>query len=114
LPKGDYKSWAKGLKDAGYATDPNYPQKLINYIETYHLDDYDAIVLKGKVSNLEVNRSRKNSSEDKNQNLKQYEVQQGDTLYSISKKFNLSIEEIKKQNNISDNAISIGQTLIVK
>ncbi len=44
----------------------------------------------------------------------QYEVQKGDTLYSISKKFNISIEEIKKQNNIVDNAISIGQTLIVK
>jgi flagellum-specific peptidoglycan hydrolase FlgJ len=116
LPKGDYKAWAKGLKEAGYATDPNYPQKLINYIESYHLDDYDAIVLKGKVSNSEINRARKKSSEDNNQNvnLKQYEVQQGDTLYSISKKFNISIEEIKKQNNISDNSISIGQSLKIQ
>jgi flagellum-specific peptidoglycan hydrolase FlgJ len=116
LPKGDYKSWAKGLKEAGYATDPNYPQKLINYIESYHLDDYDAIVLKGKASNSEIKRARKNSSEGNNQNvnLKQYEVQQGDTLYSISKKFNISIEEIKKQNNISDNAISIGQSLKIQ
>ncbi len=116
LPKGDYKAWAKGLKNAGYATDPNYPQKLINYIESYHLDDYDAIVLKGKVSNSEIKRARKNSSEGNSQNvnLKQYEVQQGDTLYSISKKFNISIEEIKKQNNISDNSISIGQSLKIQ
>ena len=30
----DYKSWANGLKKAGYATDPAYPKKLINLIET--------------------------------------------------------------------------------
>lgn len=114
LPKGDYKSWAKGLKNAGYATDPNYPQKLINYIESYHLDEYDAVVLEGKESNAEKRRFRKKTSEENTGNPKQYEVQQGDTLYSLSKKFNISIEEIKKQNNISDNTISIGQTLLIK
>ncbi len=34
----DYKSWANGLKACGYATDPNYPGKLIRIIETYGLD----------------------------------------------------------------------------
>jgi flagellum-specific peptidoglycan hydrolase FlgJ len=116
LPKGDYKAWANGLKEAGYATDPNYPQKLINYIERYNLDQYDAMVLDGKNTRSDKRLSRKTSLEEKNQNnkSKQYEVQQGDTLYSISKKFNISIEEIKKQNNISDNAISIGQTLKIQ
>ena len=37
----DYKSWAHGLKKAGYATDPSYPKKLINLIETYGLHEYD-------------------------------------------------------------------------
>lgn len=37
----DYKSWAHGLKKAGYATDPAYPSKLINIIETYGLHEYD-------------------------------------------------------------------------
>ncbi|MBR4978684.1 MAG: glucosaminidase domain-containing protein [Bacteroidales bacterium] len=37
----DYKSWAHGLKKAGYATDPSYPTKLINLIETYGLHEYD-------------------------------------------------------------------------
>ena len=37
----DYKSWAHGLKKAGYATDPSYPTKLINLIETYNLHEYD-------------------------------------------------------------------------
>ncbi len=33
LPKGDYKGWAKGLKNAGYATDPNYPVKIMFWIK---------------------------------------------------------------------------------
>lgn len=37
----DYKRWAKGLSKAGYATDPKYPQKLINLIEKYELYRYD-------------------------------------------------------------------------
>lgn len=37
----DYKSWAYGLKQAGYATDPAYPSKLIKIIADYHLYDYD-------------------------------------------------------------------------
>lgn len=41
FPQTDYKAWAYGLKDAGYATDPKYPQKLISLIETYELNQYD-------------------------------------------------------------------------
>ncbi len=37
----DYKSWAHGLKKAGYATDPAYPKKLIKLIEEYDLHKYD-------------------------------------------------------------------------
>ena len=37
----DYKSWAYGLKKAGYATDKNYPAKLIEMVEDYGLSKYD-------------------------------------------------------------------------
>ena len=37
----DYRDWAYGLKKAGYATDPNYPKKLIKIIEDYRLHEYD-------------------------------------------------------------------------
>ena len=37
----DYKSWAKGLKKAGYATDKQYAEKLIQLIEDLHLDRFD-------------------------------------------------------------------------
>lgn len=45
LPKNDYKAWAHGLKSAGYATDPSYPDKLIFIIEKYELYLYDIEVL---------------------------------------------------------------------
>ncbi|HRD53396.1 MAG TPA: glucosaminidase domain-containing protein [Flavobacteriales bacterium] len=41
LKPTDYKGWARGLKAAGYATDPSYPQKLINLIERYELHKLD-------------------------------------------------------------------------
>lgn len=114
LKKGDYKAWAKGLKAAGYATDPNYPEKLINYIERYHLDQYDNLVL-GKDYVLDKSQNAPTSTKQvASRQSNQYEVQKGDTLYSISKKFNISIEELKRQNNIVDNAISIGQTILIK
>lgn len=37
----DYKSWAYGLKEAGYATNPSYPQMLIKHIEELKLYEYD-------------------------------------------------------------------------
>ena len=90
----DYKQWAKGLKKAGYATDPKYPQKLIDLIERYELYKYDNIVLKKK------NR--------------QYKVRRGDTLYSISEKFNMSVSSIKRLNNLQGDDLTIGQTIIIK
>jgi flagellum-specific peptidoglycan hydrolase FlgJ len=114
LPKGDYVSWANGLKAAGYATDPNYPEKLNNYIERYHLDQYDNIVL-GKENAFNQNQNEPTASKVVSKpNYKQYEVQKGDTLYSIAKKFTISVEELKSRNNIFDNAISIGQIILIK
>ncbi len=41
----DYESWARGLKKAGYATNPKYPQIIIKLIEDYNLNDYTLIAL---------------------------------------------------------------------
>jgi LysM repeat protein len=45
LDPTDYEGWANGLKKAGYATNPRYPQVLISMIETYNLQDYTLIAL---------------------------------------------------------------------
>jgi hypothetical protein len=45
LDPTDYKGWSYGLKAAGYATNPKYPQILIKYIEQYNLNDYTLIAM---------------------------------------------------------------------
>ena len=107
LDKGDYESWAKGLKVAGYATDVKYPDKLIGLIERFELYKYDNEVL---------NRDFKPVKKDPNfaQGGDYYTIQQGDTLYSLSKQFNLTVDDLKKLNNMSDNTISIGQQIKIK
>lgn len=112
LPKGDYKAWARGLKDAGYATDPKYPEKLVSYIETYNLSQYDTKAL-GKEMAKEEAKVLLNDEFDVDQ-ASLYEIQKGDTFYSVSKKFNLSVDELKQKNNLTENTLSIGQRLIVK
>ncbi len=103
----DYKSWAKGLKKAGYATDPKYPKKLISLIERYELYKYDEEAVKGK--------SRKRSKDKKKSPKESYHiVQKGDTLYSISNKYGVELEKLKKINGIKDNQIQIGQSLKLK
>jgi LysM repeat protein len=44
----------------------------------------------------------------------EYEVQKGDTLFSIARKFNLNLEEVKQKNNMIDNTLYVGQKLRLK
>ncbi|CAM3311270.1 glucosaminidase domain-containing protein [Aequorivita lipolytica] len=101
LRKDDYKGWAKGLRKAGYATDPKYPDKLIGIIERYNLTAYDDDVLGRKVSSIDPDDSK----------IGTYAVRAGDTLYSISRKFNLTVETLKEYNGLRGNNLSIGQVL---
>ena len=107
LNKTDYKAWAKGLKAAGYATDVQYPTKLIGIIERFQLYKYDGVDIDIAVVTSKNNLNITGETE-------RYVVAKGDTLYSISKKYNIPIDELKKQNNIFDNAISIGQSILIQ
>ena len=103
LDEDDYEAWAKGLRAAGYATDKKYPEKLISLIERFQLYKYDEEV-------LGTPTKKKTKSSDQIT----HEVVKGDTLYSLSKRYNLTVQELQKLNGLSDNSISIGQILIVK
>lgn len=104
----DYKSWARGLRRAGYATDPRYPQKLISLIERYQLYEYDKEVL-GKSANVPLPRPQKRTGNNKYS----YQVKKGDTLYSISERFGLTVDELKLLNKLKHDQIQIGQQLKV-
>jgi hypothetical protein len=127
LDKNDYEGWAKGLKAAGYATNPKYPDLLINIILKNNLQQYDR-----KEGEIEKIRREDRVLSDINNNIpkeiakdkptdatamisgNKYVVQPGDTLYNISKRFGINIDELKALNKIVDDAIKIGQELTIK
>lgn len=104
LGKKDYTSWAKGLKKAGYATDPKYPDKLIRLIERFGLAQYD----KKAAQAIKLEQAKVTPA-----NEAVYIVEKGDTLYSIARKLNVSLKDIKHKNNLKDNTIYLGQELIL-
>jgi hypothetical protein len=123
LDKNDYAGWANGLKAAGYATNPNYPQLLINVIQKYKLDQYDRSeteIQKVKREDRVLTQINDNalmahqdSTIQNTANNKFYTVTTGDTLYSISRRFGLTVDDLKALNNLADNNIKIGQKLMV-
>ncbi|MDA8596061.1 LysM peptidoglycan-binding domain-containing protein [Flavobacteriaceae bacterium] len=55
---------------------------------------------------LKVDERKSNDSK-----VKTHVVKKGETLYSISKKYNISVEKLKKLNKLSSNELNIGQEL---
>jgi LysM repeat protein/uncharacterized FlgJ-related protein len=155
LDKNDYKNWARGLKQAGYATNPKYPDLLIGVIDRYQLYQYDQsesekdkIKREDKVFseiNANIPNEKKKFTPVETPPSKEvvktpdtlristpvvtdsttqadtapvfkpgtYTVKQGDTLYNISKRFNIPVDDLKLLNNISDTGIKIGQKLVL-
>jgi len=123
LDKNDYIGWANGLKAAGYATNPNYPNLLINVIQKYNLTQYDSPETEPQKEKREdrvltqINDntivSKQDSAIQTDTTNKSYTVVTGDTLYSISRRFGITVEDLKALNNLQDNNIRIGQKLIV-
>lgn len=126
LDKNDYKGWAHGLKAAGYATNPRYADLLIDLIERYELYQYDRpeSFVQKEIREERIERKVKEiipekSSEIPKESIKSpvamaiHEVKGGDTLYSISKLYNLALDELKELNGIKDGPLFTGQLLIV-
>lgn len=90
----DYKGWARGLKAAGYATNPNYADKLIEIVERYGLDRYDdrssRRLAKGAVPHrqYEVN------------GVKCVQLGQGETLRDIAREFGMSLSLLRRFNDV--------------
>ncbi len=103
----DYKGWAKGLKKAGYATDPKYATRLINIIELYDLDKYDR---KGGLKWAE-------EFPDPHQPYLANELlyiiaRPGDTFKSIGKEFDISHKKIRKYNELPKDYVFEGGEIV--
>jgi len=110
----DYKGWAHGLKNAGYATDPHYAHRLIKIIEDYQLYLLDSEG--GKDVYISENKRNDKGVDDfvinpykthevkLNNNVKYIDIEDGDTFESISEEFDLRNWEIYSYNDIPENA----------
>ena len=95
------------MRKAGYATDVRYPQKLIYLIEKHKLYQYDTpsnIASKGKRKPISVVTS----------DVKKHIVKKGDTLYSISRKYFVSVEDLMRINKMRSANLAIGQEVTLK
>lgn len=125
LDKNDYKGWARGLREAGYATNPRYPELLVELIERYSLYKYDrpetyvekekreekvVQVIETKVETEPVVRPEQIKSPVA---MVIHEVKATQTLYSISRQYNVTVDQIKRLNNLMGDTLSIGQLLVI-
>ncbi len=95
----DYKSWAKGLKKAGYATNSKYPELLIKIIEENKLYQFD----KEKIDKNLISGKRNIYMHP---NKIKYVISQNQETYStIAKSLNIKLKQILKYND--DNKLSV-------
>jgi LysM repeat protein len=116
----DYEAWAKGLKAAGYATNPQYPQRLIKLIEENNLHQYTLLALNQKGSNsteIFASATTTNKEEDKSETsviAKEEQVAASSTLAEeiISFKFE---PEIKSEvpNNYPEGTFTINEVRVL-
>ena len=91
----DYKGWARGLKKAGYATNPRYADQLIGIIELYDLHKYDT---KGGLKWMKQNPDPHQPYI--NNGLLYIVVRPSDSWKSISKEFDISQKKLRKYNDL--------------
>ena len=113
LGREDYKRWAKGLKAAGYATNPRYAELLIDLIERYDLHRFDKIKHKSwEKSHLKDSQATSgNSLADGGErqvfkcNGSYYVIaREGDTYASIAKWAGLRERRLRRYNEVPKTA----------
>jgi len=113
LSATDYKGWANGLREAGYATNPNYGNILIGVIEKYRLSQYDSMVIFGEdfyapgvtapATPTEVN------------GIQAIMAKPGETPEQVAERYNMSTWQIYKYNDISKgDMLSPGEIIYLK
>lgn len=121
LNPDDYEGWAHGLKQAGYATNPQYAHLLIKIIRDNRLDQFDKMVMEGGDVNLSFDRtlkSRKGKREKEedfgaisvggrevflNNGVEYVLAATGDSYEHLAKEFALAVWMIRRFNEVDKN-----------
>jgi LysM repeat protein len=133
LNPDDYKGWAKGLKQAGYATNPVYAQKLIDLIEKYNLQQFNHVeYIENNTNNIAVqvpttNQNNATSTTEKQPTIllvdgaipgkviyinetKAVYVEAGTSLLSIAQKNDMELSKLLDFNDMDEKANDILET----
>lgn len=125
LDSKDYKGWARGLKDAGYATNPQYADMLIKIVEDFQLYQYDETVnrsavtatnpAKGKTAAADWNVAITKHEVQKNNEINYIIIREGDTYDAIAKEFDLWDWQLLKYNDLTkDSALRVGVVFYIQ
>jgi LysM repeat protein len=117
----DYKAWAKGLKKAGYATNPKYANLLIMLIEQNDLNQYDNFgkVPPRKPSKQKTSKILASSKQERivklHNNVRYIIVKQGDSFYRIAHDFDLDLRELYRYNDLNQgDVLKTGEVIYIK
>ena len=106
----DYKSWAKGLKTAGYATNKKYAELLIKLIEENQLYELDKV----KETQSMVTESSRSVYLHPNR-IKYIISKDGETLLEIAKEFDMRLWQLYKYNDIEkDYELTKGEKIFIQ
>ena len=117
LRRDDYKGWARGLKAAGYATNPLYADNLIRIIETYELYKLDDEKEDPFVAKIELAESKANAFHTIYANNKNYYIiaRSGDSFKSLAKETGISYRKLAKYNERDkDDSLKDGDIIYLK
>lgn len=124
----DYKSWARGLKKAGYATNPSYPELLIKLIDDNNLHVYDLDVAIVKNDRTGKSSKKKGGTEEpeftinlnqhpiyKRNDVEYVIVKNGDSFEKLSRDLEMFTWELLKYNELTkDSTLHEGQILYLQ
>lgn len=119
LKRNDYKGWAEGLKETGYATDPKYTKRLLELIETYKLYEYDKTEA---IPNIPIAAAKPALPEKFETReilrfhlIKYVIVKPGDSFYKIAHDTDKDLWQLYKYNDLEKDATVIaGQKLYLQ
>lgn len=118
LPINDYKGWCYGLKTAGYATDPKYPQRLIELIERYKLQELNTIENTPKQSfpaHGEIKTEMAIREVYRFNRIKFVISKNNDSYYKIAHDFNIELDDLLEYNDLSKtDKLQFGQKIYIE
>lgn len=103
LDPTDYAAWARTLRKCGYATDPNYADKLITIIERYSLYSFDTAAGRKAEENIDFIAETLRSTHPvrRSRGLHYVVALPGDTYASIAKEFHMKTKKLMGYNDVS-------------